>query len=132
MRKSLNTFFSIQRAKTLSPTGSNWIQPTPTGTRRVVESSLEWRRPIDHALQLIKWLQAEDGRTATISAQELSEIHREMCLELLWEPASWISVARELRRHLKSRKEYTRVNGRKVRVYRIPRADCSTGPSEGR
>lgn len=107
-------------------------QTTAPAARRESPSSnaarpfaLEAHPPKAHAAGLLRWLQQPGGRIGTIPADELQLMHGEMCLELEWEPIGWVAVARELRRALGARKEYARIAGRRVRVYRIPRAMVS-------
>ena len=78
--------------------------------------------PADHARALLTWLQGPGGRSGTILASELSDMHRDFCAELDWELASWVAVGRELRRLIGTTKEYARINGRRVCVYRVPPA----------
>ena len=86
-------------------------------------STIEARPPADHAIALVAWLQGPGGRTGTISATELEQMHWELCHELGWEVVNWVAVGRELRRLLGAKKEYVRhEDGRRVRVYRIPPA----------
>ena len=90
------------------------VEPIPT---------IEARPPADHAIALLAWLQGPGGRTGTISATELEQMHWELCHELGWEVVNWVAVGRELRRLLGAKKEYVRhEDGRRARVYRIPPA----------
>ena len=87
-------------------------EPVPT---------IEARPPADHAAALLGWLQGPGGRTGTIPATELEQMHWDVCHELGWEVVSWVAVGRELRRLLGAKKEYVRLeDGRRVRVYRVP------------
>ena len=83
---------------------------------------LEARKPAEHAVALLDWLQRPGGRTGTISAEDLEAIHVDMCNSLEWERVAWIAVGRELRRLIGVRKEYARLGGRRICVYRIPPA----------
>lgn len=115
-----------------TPTDSNGADPRrPTAVvgSRVVSVSApvsaptrEARPARDHAAALLEWLQGADGRTGSLFADELDEMHREMCVERDWELVGWTAVARELRRLLSARKEYAWRDGKRVRVYRIPPA----------
>lgn len=71
---------------------------------------------------MLEILQGPGGRTGTITAAELKLIHRELCLERDFEEIGWVAVGRELRRLLNDRKSYEWIDGRRVRVYRIPPA----------
>jgi hypothetical protein len=84
--------------------------------------TVEARPPTDHAEALLSWLQGPGGRSGTIVAAELEQMHREMCDEFDWEVVGWVAVGRELRRLLRAKKDYARLDGRRVRVYRIPPA----------
>lgn len=84
---------------------------------------LEARLPADHAAALLEWLRGPGGRTGSILAIELEQMHHELCHELGWEIIGWISVGRELRRLLGAKKELARQSdGRRLAVYRIPPA----------
>ena len=51
----------------------------------------------------------------------MEQIYLEVvCLEHDIEPIGWVAVGRELRRLLGADKEYERINGEQIRVYRIP------------
>lgn len=105
------------------PADTNRHQPaTSTGGRFSCVPLLQARPAADHAAALLVWLQGAGGRSGSILASELEEIHRELCQEFDWEPIGWVAVGRELRRILGARKEYTRRAGRQLCVYRIPPA----------
>ena len=81
---------------------------------------LEYHSPDEHARALLDYLQSAGGRTGSILARELEEIHREMCAELSWEaPAHWTSIGREFRKLTRSPKKYVHAKGRRLCVYRI-------------
>ena len=86
--------------------------------------TIQARPSADHAAALLTWLQGAGGRSGSILASELEDMHRDLCHELDWEPVGWVAVARELRRILGTRKEYTRRVGRQLCVYRIPPASA--------
>ena len=104
-------------------TSANRLQLTPSDASR--ENRLPTRRaatPREHAASLLEMLQGPGGRTGTITADELKLMHREVCLESDFEEIGWVAVGRELRRLLNDRKSYNWVDGRRLRVYRIPPA----------
>ena len=104
-------------------TGANRLQPTPSDEQRA--QALPTRRAVEprqHAAILLEVLQGPGGRTGTITAEELKLIHREVCLEYDFEEIGWVAIGRELRRLLNDRKSYEWINGRRMRVYRIPPA----------
>ncbi len=74
----------------------------------------------EHAVALLEWLQGPGGRTGTVLASELMEIHRELCAERNWEPKGWAGIGRELRRMLGHGKEYIGRGNDRQRAYRIP------------
>ena len=88
---------------------------SPVPTRR-------WVPPAAHAAAILAFLQGPGGRTGTVPFAEMEEIHLEVCLEHDIEPIGWVAVGRELRRVLGAEKEYERINGEQVGVYRIPPA----------
>jgi hypothetical protein len=84
--------------------------------------TIDARPARDHAGALLAWLQGPGGRTGSIYAFELERMHLEVCEARNWEVIGWSAVGRELRRLLSARKQYTRCQGRKLCVYRIPPA----------
>jgi len=74
----------------------------------------------EHAEAVLDWLQGPGGRTGTVLASELIEIHRELCAERNWELKGWAGVGRELRRILGQGKEYVGRGNDRQRAYRIP------------
>ena len=95
-------------------TDSTWLMG-PLPTRR-------WVPAAEHAAALLSFLQGPGGRTGTIPFSEMEVTYLEVCLEQDIEPIGWVAVGRELRRLLGAEKEYERVHGEQVRVYRIPPA----------
>ena len=99
-------------------------EPTATGTARPrVESPIptrRWATPAEHAAAILDFLQGPGGRTGTIPFDEMEQVHLDVCLERDFEPIGWTAVGRELRRLLGAEKDYERINGEQVRVYRIP------------
>lgn len=91
-------------------------------------STIEAHTAAEHAAALLSYLQGPGGRSGTIPAHELEQLHREFCLEADWEVLGWMAVARELRRMLGARKEYARFNGQKLRIWRIPPARSALNP----
>ena len=83
-------------------------------------STVRSATPAQHAAAILDFLQAPGGRTGTITAKELRQIHAEVCLVLELEPIGWTAVGRELRKLIGERRTYQRINGEQVRVYRIP------------
>ena len=84
--------------------------------------TIQARPPVDHAEALLTWLQGPGGRSGTIWAVDLEQMHRDLCGELGWETIGWIAVGRELRRMLGGKKEYATLGGQRRCVYRIPPA----------
>lgn len=109
----------------IQSTGNQICALVPCTARQ--RSNLTAKTSLEHAQQLLIWLQADNGRTATIAAAELRAIHLEMCMELNWEVGSWNSIAREFRTLLGTRKEYASVNSRRICVYRIPVGSAADG-----
>ncbi len=114
-------------AAPVTPVRPEHSAPTATDTirRHAISDTqraptLQARQPADHARALLAWLQGPGGRSGTIFASELLEIHRDLCSELDWELVGWGAVGRELRRLIGTPKEYARFDGRRVCVYRIP------------
>ena len=111
-------------------------QPTPDDNAcfpapsKLVIPTIQARPAADHAAALLAWLQGAGGRSGSILASELEDMHRDLCHELDWEPVGWVAVARELRRILGTRKEYTRRVGRQLCVYRIPPAKAAPSALE--
>ena len=121
-------------AVTCAATDYSRQQPTPDDSERVPAPTrhgiptTQARPAADHAAALLTWLQGAGGRSGSILASELQDMHRELCHELDREPVGWVAVGRELRRILGTRKDYTRRAGRQVCVYRIsPALDRVSG-----
>jgi hypothetical protein len=101
------------------PMATDAIRPQAvTPNRRA--PTLQAKPPADHARALLTWLQGPGGRSGTIRATELADMHSDLCSELDWELAGWVAVGRELRRLIGTPKEYARIEGCRVCVYRIP------------
>jgi hypothetical protein len=83
-------------------------------------STVRSATPAQHAAAILDFLQAPGGRTGTIRATELRQIHAEVCFVLELEPIGWTAVGRELRKLIGEGRTYQRINGEQVRVYRIP------------
>ena len=100
--------------------GQLLFQPTASdhGWQRL--SSRRWATPAEHAMAILDLLQGPGGRTGTFTCTALKRVHTDICLEQGFEPIRWTAVGRELRKVLGADKEYQRINGRQVRVYRIP------------
>jgi hypothetical protein len=97
-------------------------QPVRTGSSATPIASPTWHSPAEHAVALLNWMQRPGGRVGEVAAQELMAAHREMCLELFWEPVPWIPVAKAFRQLISDHKRhYASRNGRRILVYRIPR-----------
>ena len=101
----------------------------PTSSQRAIPT-IQARPAGDHAAALLAWLQGAGGRSGSILASELENMHRDLCHELDWELVGWVAVGRELRRILGTRKEYTRRAGRQLCVYRIPPANIAPSARE--
>ncbi len=93
---------------------------TATGAVASVTPTQRWARAPEHAATLLVYLQSPGGRTGTIPVHELKQIYLEFCFECDLEPLGWTAVGRELRKLLGAPKDYERINGEQVRVYRIP------------
>ena len=81
---------------------------------------------------VLDFLQGPGGRTGTIPFDEMEEIHLDVCLEREFEVIGWTAVGRELRRLLGAEKDYERINGEQVRVYRISNTTLGDGVGSGR
>lgn len=86
---------------------------------------IEAREPLDHAVQLLNWLQSSNGKSGTITSKELQAIHIEMCTSLDWEICGWVAVGRELRILLGGKRNQQWRNGLYVTVFKIPPARVS-------
>ena len=96
-------------------------EPVRTGANFVAAPCPAWHSAEDHAVALLQWMQDPGGRVGEVPASELMKAHAEMCAEHFWEPASWIPVAKALRRLIDDPKHhYASRNSRRVVVYRIP------------
>ena len=75
----------------------------------------------DHAVRLLRWVGGSYADNM-VPAMDLKKIYPVMCEELGWQPYLWQPIACEFRKLTGSRKFYRQVDGRRRRVYRIPRA----------
>jgi hypothetical protein len=105
-------------------TDANRCEPVSTDEHRFATHcpipTRRWVAPEERAAAILEFLQGPGGRTGTIAFDELEKLHVDICLERDWEVASWTAVGRELRRLLRAEKTYEAINGRRIRVYRIP------------
>jgi hypothetical protein len=110
---------------------ANQQRPTPMACRQPpfqptasdygwLEMRRRWPTPLKRAMAILDLLQGPGGRTGTFTCAALEQVHTDICLEQGFEPIGWTAVGRELRKALGAPKEYQRINGRQVRVYRIP------------
>lgn len=129
MLKSLGTALGIVeradddpplRKKMPAATDSHRWNPRRSAAANGRIPTTEARPARDHAAALLTWLQGPGGRSGTLLASELQEMHRDLCIERDWEPLGWVAVGRELRRLIGGRKEYIWHQGRRVCVYRVP------------
>ena len=113
-----------------TPTGPNRFELVYTGASSATTAChiphLRWVPPVDHAAAILEFRQGPGGRTGTISASEMEQIHLEVCDEYNYEPIGWTAVGRELRRLLGGDRNSYGVDrhGKRVRAYRIAPADC--------
>jgi len=123
-------------------TASNLVEAIPTGSQAgAIEASpvvLTGREPSivpgqaipgteahsakEHAKRLLNWLQTEGGRTGMVPANELEEIHAQMCFALNYSERPWVSVAREFRKLTGGKKDYAYIGRVRTVVYNIPSA----------
>ena len=97
-------------------------KPNRTGAKAIPgrqPTDLQWHPPREHAELLLRSLQRPDGRTGWVAAPELRDIHRELMIDVQWEPMAWDAVGRELRKLLRQPKTYVWRNGKKSRAYYI-------------
>jgi hypothetical protein len=123
----------IVRSSNLSPTDTNWPNAGTTVVWQQVSeapktgllsagpvSTVRSATPAQQAAAILDFLQAPGGRTGTITATELRQIHAEVCFDLELEPIGWTAVGCALRKLIGEGRTYQRINGEQVRVYRIP------------
>jgi hypothetical protein len=105
-------------------TDANRLQPVSAGEHQVgiycQIPTRRWVTPAEHAAAILEFLQGPGGRTGSIPVDDLKKLHIEICFERDWELIGWTAVGRELRNLLGAQKCYDWVEGRRVRVYRIP------------
>jgi hypothetical protein len=104
------------------PTGG---QPVRTGSNVIAIASAAWHTPEEHAIAMLQWMQGPGGRTGEVAARELMNAYVDMCVELFWEPLSWIPVAKAFRRLIGDpHRRLASRNSRRIVVYRIPPSPC--------
>ena len=93
-----------------------------TDADRHAPRRLELHYSVEHAQQLLVWLQEPGGLTGNVPFPELKMAYQDMVREIGWEPAGWNAVGRELRKLLGLKKGYLK----KRIVYNIPSARQSS------
>lgn len=96
-------------------------QPMRTDDAPEVNALPSYQPASVQAAELLRWLQAPDGRAGWIEPKELAAAYREMAGERNWAALSWTAIGRELRRALRQDKLYVWQSGRHRRMYNIPR-----------
>jgi hypothetical protein len=98
------------------------VQPVRTGSSALPVASPDWHSPAEHAAALLNWMQRPGGRVGLVAARELMDAHREMCLELFWDPVPWIPVAKAFRHLINDYdRHYASKDARRILVYRVPK-----------
>ncbi len=113
-----------------SQTGSSAASRSPQSVRTRPKRKLVYLyRPEEptleqHARELLRYLQLDDVvscRGCNVLARDLKRMYPAVCRSLGWKPRAWNGVAVELRKLTGRRKNYAWVEGRRLRVYRIPK-----------
>lgn len=73
------------------------------------------------AIAFLEWLQRDDGRTGDVFPHELMEMYWEMCAWNDWKVLTWQRVGHELALLIGSGSKLKWVNGKKQRVWTIPK-----------
>ncbi len=84
------------------------------------------RAPIEvpaarQAIAFLEWLQRDDGRTGDVFPAELMEMYWEMCAWENWKVLTWQRVGHELSVLIGGGSKLKWVDGKKQRVWHIPK-----------
>lgn len=122
---------------TPAPGAGRWLQSPalqPAVSKAPPELLLHVPDPVMHARQLLAWVADSEKPPDHMLAEEMIEAYAEMCAELRWHEASWMTVGRELAR-MTGGKRYAWVvdaAGKKhrKRIYRFPARPTGARPAE--
>ena len=123
-------------SQTGSSTASSSRQSARTRSKRRLVYLYRPEEPTleQHARELLRYLQLDDVvscRGCDVLARDLKRMYPAVCRSLGWKPRAWNAVAVELRKLTGGRKDYAWVEGRRLRVYRIPKRTVTAFQQHG-